>query len=404
MAKVRLTERRTRDLKADPNRTAFLWDAGLPGFGVRVSKGGVKAYVLWTRTGEKKRLLTLGRTDALSLDGARKAAAAELDEITRGGADLLSRRAERRDSMTVADGAKWFLDVYVPRRQGLGKMADRTAGEYRSQLASYVVPTIGHVKIQEVTRQDIEAMLDRIGWSKAAMYSRVRSLIRTLFNIFMAEGWRVEGANPAARIATPTERERTRTLSPGEQTSFFVALAREEDDPAARVIRLLFATGCRFNEARTLRWDFVDGETMTARLPQTKSGPKSITLTAEAMAVLDSSPRIHGNPFVFAGTGSAPLGERTIRGRFHRAAKVAGLVDIRPHDLRRTYITEAVDAGLALTTVAALVGHATIHMTARYAKAANAQVREAAEVLAAARRSRRGADVAVPRFGGERQA
>ena len=399
MTSKRLTEKRIRDARHDPNRITFLWDAGLPGFGVRLSKTGVQAFVLWTRSGGKKRLLTLGRWPDLSLEGARKAAALELDAIDTGKADLLTRRAERRAAMSVADGCRWFLETYIPRRQGLRKMAARTAGEYRKQIARYIVPSLGHLKIEAVRRQDVESMLDGIGWDKPAQFSRVRSLVRSLFNILETEGWRAEGTNPGRRITTPTERERTRTLTPDEQAAFLAALARLGDDPAVLAIRFLYETGCRLNEARTLQWDFVNGETRTIHLPETKTGPKAIRATDEAMAVVTSARMIHGNPFVFAGRAATPLGERTIRTAFNKAADLAGLQDIKPHDLRRSYITDAIGAGVALTTVADMVGHSSVIMTARYAKAADGQVREAGEQLALARKARRGADVVAPKFG-----
>ena len=53
MTKTRLTERRIRDAKHDPSKITFVWDAGVAGFGLRLSKTGVKAFVLWTRDGEK---------------------------------------------------------------------------------------------------------------------------------------------------------------------------------------------------------------------------------------------------------------------------------------------------------------------------------------------------------------
>ena len=400
MTKLRLTARRIRDLRTDPNRTTFVWDVTLPAFGVRVSKGGVKAFVLWTRHGEKKRLLTLGRTDVLSLDGARKAAAAELDELGRGGADLTTRRAEAKAAMTVADGVRWFVETYIPRRQGLGKMRPRTATEYRRQIARYVLPGIGHLKISAVRRQDVEKMLDGIGWSKPAQFSRVRALLRSMFNCFEVEKWRAQGSNPATRIATPTERERKRTLNPDEQAAFHAALARMADNAAAPVIRFLNATGCRLNEARGLRWEYVDHETCNINLPETKTGAKAIRATGEVMDILNECPRINGNPYVFVGRGAAaPLGERSIRAAFNKAAELAGLVDLKIHDLRRSYITDAIAAGVPITTVADLVGHSGIAMTSRYAQASDGQVRAGGEVLAEARRRRRGADVIAPRFG-----
>ena len=399
MANRRLTEKRIRDAKHDPNRITFLWDAGLPGFGVRLSKTGVQAFVLWTRSGGKKRLLTLGRWPDLSLEGARKAAALELDAIESGKADLLTRRSARRNAMTVADGCQWFLETYIPRRKGLRKMADRTATEYRRQIARFIVPSIGHLKIEAVQRQDVEAMLDQIGFDKPAQFTRVRSLVRSLFNIFEAEGWRAEGTNPGRRIATPTERERTRTLTPDEQAAFLAALAWLGDTPATLAIIFLYQTGCRLSEARTLRWEFVNPETQTVHLPETKTGSKTIRATDEAMEIVARSPMIHGNPFVFAGGRGAALSEKTIRRTFNKAADFAGLENIKPHDLRRSFITDAIGVGVALTTVADLVGHATIAMTARYAKAGDSKIREAGEQLAAARKAQRGADIVAPKFG-----
>ena len=404
MARSRLTAKRVRGLKHDPDAITFRWDAGLPGFGVRLSKTGVRAFVLWTRHGEKKRLITLGRWPELTLDAARKAAAMELDQIDRGEDDLITRRTKRRDGMTVADGCRWFLETHVPRRLGLNKMASRTATEYRRQITRYIDPAIGHMLISEVTRQDVEKMLDaRIGWSKPSQYGRVRSLARSLFNVFKAEGWRVGVDNPGVMITTPTERERTRTLSEDEQVAFHAALARMDGDPAVPVIRFLNATGCRLNEARGLKWDFVDHTTNNITLPETKTGPKVIRATSEVMDIVKGSPRINGNPYVFVGRGpAAPLGEHSIRRTFYKAAKMAGLVDVRPHDLRRSYITDALAEGVPLTTVADLVGHASIAMTSRYAQASDGQVREGGEALAAARKARRGAVILAPEFGGAR--
>ena len=346
-------------------------------------------------------MLTLGRWPVLSLDRARSAAAHELDAIDAGKADLITRRAARRETMTVAAGCKWFLETHIPRRQGLGKMRPRTATEYRRQIARYVLPGIGHLKITAVERKDIETLLDKIGWDKPAQFSRVRALIRAMFNCFEVEKWRAQGSNPATRIATPTERERKRTLNPDEQTAFHAALARMPDNAAAPVIRFLNATGCRLNEARGLRWSFVDHETCIINLPETKTGAKAIRATGEVMDILNECLRINGNPFVFVGRGAAaPLGERTIRTAFNKVAEMAGLADLKIHDLRRSYITDAIAAGVAITTVADLVGHSGIAMTARYAQASDCQVRAGGEALAMARRKRRGADVVA--IGGRR--
>ena len=121
------------------------------------------------------------------------------------------------------------------------------------------------------------------------------------------------------------------------------------------------------------------------------------------MGILSGCPRIADNAYVFPGShADAPMGERAIRIMFHRAAALAGISGVKPHDLRRTFITDAINAGVPLPTVADLVGHKTLSMTFRYSQASDIQVRDGAEVLAAARKARRGADVIAPEFGGAR--
>ena len=341
----RLTEKRVRDLKANPGGTAFEWDVQIPGFGIRTTPKGTKAFVLWTRDGTKKRLVTLGRVDQISLDSARKAAVGELDQIDRGGADLLTRRAEHKAAPSVADGCRWFLETHVPRRQALRKMSVRTAKDYQQQIRRYIGPAIGHLKIEAVERQHVEAMLDKIGASKPIQYARVRSLVRSMFNIFMAEGWRAEGSNPARRITVPTERPRERILSADEQGSFLAALARLGEAPATLAIRMLYETGARLSEIRLLRWDYVDADAKLLRLPESKTGPKTITLTAESLDVLARCREIHGNDFVFAGRGgNLPVGERAVRAAFHKVARMASIDDVRIHDLRRTAIVDALES------------------------------------------------------------
>ena len=332
MTKVRLTERRIRDLKHDPDAIKFAWDAGLPGFGVRISKGDTRAYVLWTRSGSKKSLLTLGRVGEMTLDNARAMASSELDQIERGGADLTARRADAKSAMTVAQGCQWFLAVHVPRRIALEKMSPRTAVDYRQQTSRYISPLLGYLKIADVERKHVERMLDKVGADKPVQFARVRSLTRSMFNRFRAEGWATQ-ENPARDIAVPTERARERVLTADEQSVFLPALAR-----------------CK---------------------------------------------QVHGNRFVFPGGrgGDEPVGPRPIRRIFHAARKAAGLENVRVHDLRRTAIVDALSAGVPISIVARMAGHSSVIMTSRYAKHADPQVHEGAEQMAAARREKRGADV-----------
>lgn len=64
-----------------------------------------------------------------------------------------------------------------------------------------------------------------------------------------------------------------------------------------------------------------------------------------------------------------------IKGGFLRAAKKAGLEDFRFHDLRHTAATRMADSGADGFTLAAILGHSDIRMTARYTHATNEAIR-----------------------------
>ena len=268
--------------------------------------------------------------------------------------------------------------------------------DYRQQTARYIAPLLGHLKIADVERKHVERMLDKVGADKPVQFARVRSLTRSMFNRFRAEGWATTSKdNPARDIAVPTERARERVLTADEQAAFLAALARQGECPATLAVSLLYQTGARLSEVRTLKWAFVDTNAKMLRLPKFKTGPKTIVLTAEALDVLARCREVHGNSYVFPGGrgGDEPVGPRPIRRIFHAARKAAGLENVRVHDLRRTMIVDALSAGVPLSVVARMVGHSTIVMTARYAKHADPQIAEGAEQMAAARREKRGADV-----------
>lgn len=71
----------------------------------------------------------------------------------------------------------------------------------------------------------------------------------------------------------------------------------------------------------------------------------------------------------------------------HLRGSQAGLRDFSPHDLRRTCISRMLDAGVDMTTVAAIVGHATVQTTAKYERRGERAKEQAADSLHIAYRS-----------------
>lgn len=114
---------------------------------------------------------------------------------------------------------------------------------------------------------------------------------------------------------------------------------------AVAAIRLLLLTDCRKGEILNLRWSEVDLEANELRLPETKTGPRTISLSPEAAGVLAAIPRVDGNPFVIPGKikGKAM---RNLYDPWEIVCERAGLEDLRIHDARHSYASRAGARGI----------------------------------------------------------
>jgi integrase len=117
------------------------------------------------------------------------------------------------------------------------------------------------------------------------------------------------------------------------------------------------------------------------RLPDSKTGAKTLYLNAPALAVLNELPRVDGNPFVIVGERK---GARLVNLQkpWRRIREAAGLDDVRLHDLRHSFASVAAAGGMSLPIIGALLGHSQPQTTARYAHLAADPLRAASEAVA----------------------
>jgi hypothetical protein len=81
-----------------------------------------------------------------------------------------------------------------------------------------------------------------------------------------------------------------------------------------------------------------------------------------------------GHPLLLPRENGRPLDRHTVTPMINRAGAAAGLPHIHPHQLRHTLATQAINRGMSLEAIAALLGHRSLGMTLRYAKIASRAV------------------------------
>ena len=134
--------------------------------------------------------------------------------------------------------------------------------------------------------------------------------------------------------------------------------------PRSNSTRLLIFTGCRRGEILTLKWDYVDFENQCLRLPDSKTGARTVYLNAPALEVLNNIKREKDNPFVIVGAISRNH-LVNLKKPWDRIRKAASLDDVRLHDLRHSFASTAVGLGEGLPIVGALLGHTQARTTQR---------------------------------------
>jgi integrase len=406
MAVQRITKRMVDDLSTTRHHS-YVWDSELPGFGIRVTAAGFKAYVAQYRLpgagrrGPTKRI-TLGTHGVLTPDEARKLAKRELGKVAQGGDPVADRNSRKAAEKVKELGEAYLEDVAIRRKPG-------TAREYKRLWEKHVLPAIGPKAVAEVTLLDIRK-LHRSMHKTPYLANRVAAMLGAFFTFAEKEGARSAHSNPAHGVEFFTEEARERFLTPEEFKRLGEALNRAEtaglpaapslrrkpgkpekrkhvpksaDQPiranptAVAAIRLLALTGCRENEVLSLRWDAVDDERGYLRLADSKTGRSVRPLGASAASLLAALPRIEGNPYVLPGLKKGQH-LKEIKRVWYAVRHAAGLPALRIHDLRHSYASVSASSGESLLVLRSLLGHAKTATTERYAHLGNDPVTRAA--------------------------
>jgi integrase len=211
-------------------------------------------------------------------------------------------------------------------------------------------------------------------------------LLSKMMNLAEDWGLRDEHSNPVYRVKRVTEHRRERYLSADEFSRLGKVLDEAERTNrhsafAIGAVRLLLLTGARLNEILALRWESVDLDQKIIMLPDSKTGPKPIRSSPQAINLLRSMPRRAGNPYVICGRRSG-CHLANLQGVWDEVRHAAGLSDVRIHDLRHAFASVASSKGFSLQIIGALLGHKRIETTERYAHLQRDEVATANDAIA----------------------
>lgn len=274
-----------------------------------------------------------------------------------------------------------LFDEWLDSKRHLKAQSIRT---YTQLLEGYLRPAFGEMAVKEIRKETIQKFIDNMQKKYSAKtIHEVYRCLKTIFNLALRQGM-IEN-NPCEKIILPPkEKTQAQSLSIKEQNKLEKALEPSEN---ALDIAILLALnlGLRLSEVVALRWQDIrfkenlvvirhsmeriptgEGRKTEARLgkPKTQNALRKIPLTAEFSAFLkhyynSRNLKQKKNAAYVAGKkdGTAYHG-RSIERHFKKRMKELGLSkDYTFHSLRHSFATRAMESGVAVKVISALLGH-----------------------------------------------
>ena len=313
-------------------KDAVYWDAGLPGFGVKVTPQGRKVFLVLYRlagAGSRLRKYTVGPYGKITLPMARAQAqkifAARLD-----GRDPAEEKKQSRRRMVVDridDLVESFIQEHVSQTG--------TKNRISNLLRRDVVPHWGGRSIHEIKKRDVSDLVSLISQRNVHAGHRLLKTLKTLFR--WCVGRAVIDFSPAEGLSSGyRENSRDRVLTDQELATIILA-ARQVPPPYGGIVELLALTGQRRQEVCKLKWDELDEKSRTWSIPASRTKNKKahiVHLSEPAWKVIAQRP---AGTYVF---GTSGVKHFQAYSKSKRALdELSGITGWRLHDLRRTVVS-----------------------------------------------------------------
>ena len=330
MSKINLTDLAIKRLPIPDKGQKTYFDQTVPGFGVRVSQGGSKTFVVVL--GKNRTYRAIGKYPAISLKIARTEAQRR----------ILAHSPNMLERPPVSHSEAFERFLAHCRR----KNKERTVYDYNRVITRHF--SFGSRTLHTITREDVLTQLNRLNKTPSEKHHAFIA-IRAYFNWCVRQG--LLEVSPVGNIAPTTANPSRDRILTDEELAQVYNEAKNHPYPFGPIVQLLILTGLRRSEVSALHKSWFSDTTLTVPKEFTKNRhAHSIPVTRTVLDLIEPLPdQLFGNTVgtTFSGWGKS-------KARFD---KLVAVEDWTLHDLRRTFASVHAQIGTPIHVVEKLLNH-----------------------------------------------
>ncbi|MEX2437719.1 MAG: tyrosine-type recombinase/integrase [Candidatus Babeliales bacterium] len=338
----------------NPVKRIRVYDTKVTGLVLVITPTGKKSFEYRYYFNQLNRGITIGSYPKWSLSKAREKAKS-LHRTVSDGFDPSEQKRQRKSKVrakTFGDIIERYRLIHLPEKK------KSTREDYSNRIRNFIEPKFKNCDLESITRAEVFEFLEDIKIKRPVHAQRIQAILSGIFNFAKDRGYIKDNPAQKIKLIVPKDYERDRRFTNKEIIALWNAFNLQAE-PVQSLFKMLLVCGQRSGETKLMKWNCINNGIWTVSKEDTKANRANyVPLPSLAQDILkDLKPLTGKSQFVFQSDRMKDTPVQYIQHASKRIKKLSGVLDFRPHDLRRTLASGMAELGTPEQVLSRILNH-----------------------------------------------